>query len=279
MSSKALLIATATLLAFSAVSCGQNDNAEDSVSISLSDEVTATKGTSAATPDTTESASDSAVTETSTTTTEVSGTESTTTTVQTSTVKADTDIETAETTTTVAAETSKAEETTQSEQEEQPTENNTPTEEPPAETQAPETPTPTEAPEQPSQSETVKFKMEDLLSDASGIIAGLGTPSYTGGGAACLTNGHDDKIYQYDGLEIQCYIDGDTEYIFQINITGGDYQTDKGIKIGSTRAEVESAYGTGTESGNIIVYSSGNNEMDIQYNGDTVASIFFYTPV
>ena len=120
-----------------------------------------------------------------------------------------------------------------------------------------------------------------MLSDAKDIISNLGTPVYEGGGAACLTNGHDDKIYQYDGLEIQCYVDGDKEYIFQINITGGDYQTDKGIKVGSSRADVESAYGTGTESGNMIIYSSGNNEMDIQYNdsGDTVISIFFYTPV
>lgn len=131
------------------------------------------------------------------------------------------------------------------------------------------------------QKEEVKFNIDFLLSDAKDIISNLGTPVYEGGGAACLTNGHDDKIYQYDGLEIQCYVDGDKEYIFQINITGGDYQTDKGIKVGSSRADVESAYGTGTESGNMIIYSSGNNEMDIQYNdsGDTVISIFFYTPV
>ena len=42
MSSKALLIATATLLALSAVSCGKDDT-ESSVSISLSDQVTSTK--------------------------------------------------------------------------------------------------------------------------------------------------------------------------------------------------------------------------------------------
>lgn len=270
MNSKALLVATAALLAMSAVSCGKDDEKESSVSISLSEQQTSTKETSTETVTT---ATETNISGTTTETTAVSGTESvTTTTEQTSTINSDADVTT---TTTIAAETSQAEETNPPEQSEQQQENDTPTEAP-AETQAPETQQPTEAP---AQSESVKFSMDNLLSDASEIIASLGTPSYSGGGAACLTNGHDDKIYQYDGLEIQCYIDGSTEYIFQINITGGDYETDKGIKIGSTRAEVEAAYGTGTESGNMIVYSSGDNEMDIQYNGDTVASIFFYTPV
>lgn len=276
MNSKALLVATATLLALSAVSCGKDDEKESSVSISLSEEQKATKETSTETASATTTAKTD-VSGTTTATTAVSGTESSTdTTVATSTANNDTDTTT--TTTVAATETSQTEETNQPEQSEQQSENNAPNEEP-AETQAPETQQPTEAPAQPEPTEKVKFSMDNLLNDASGIIASLGTPSYSGGGAACLTNGHDDKIYQYDGLEIQCYIDGDTEYIFQINITGGDYETDKGIRIGSTRAEVESAYGTGSESGNMIVYSSGDNEMDIQYNGDTVASIFFYTPV
>lgn len=274
MNSKALLVATALFLAMSAVSCGKDDSTESDVSISLSEQQTATKNTSAETtadkPETT-ATTDSA--ETTTATTDESGTTTGTDTTTETSAEVTTDTTSAETAGTAVPQ---AEATTPTEANEQQPENPAPTEAPPADTQPPETEPPTEAP---TQSEPVKFKMEDLLSDASGIIANLGTPSYSGGGAACLTNGHDDKIYQYDGLEIQCYIDGDVEYIFQINITGGDYQTDKGIKVGSTRAEVESAYGTGTESGNMIVYSSGNNEMDIQYNGDTVASIFFYTPV
>lgn len=261
MNSKALLIAAAALLALSGVSCGKEDSTDDSVSISLSDEVTATKETSAEEETTTESST--------TTSAEESGTENdTTTTVQSS------EVEDAETTTSVA-ETSQEEATTQPDLNNQPTENEVPTEAP-----AEETPAPTEAPAQPDQSETVRFKMEDLLTDASGIISALGTPNHTGGGAACLTNGHDDKIYQYDGLEIECYVDGDSEYIFLINITGGNYETDRGIKIGSTREDVESAYGAGTPSGNMIIYTSGDNEMDIQYGDDnTVISIFFYTPI
>lgn len=278
MNTKALLMATATLLALSAVSCGNDDTTESSVSISLSEEKT--------TEESSEETTSATSTENATTTTSSSSTDtSDTATTDSSTVSTDT------ATTTSTTSVPQQEETVQQEENEQTdvevnndnnenqdnqqdnnqqdnnndnnvdNENNGQTNEP--------------------QKEEVKFNIDFLLSDAKDIISNLGTPVYEGGGAACLTNGHDDKIYQYDGLEIQCYVDGDKEYIFQINITGGDYQTDKGIKVGSSRTDVESAYGTGTESGNMIIYSSGNNEMDIQYNdsGDTVISIFFYTPV
>lgn len=267
MSSKALLIATATLLSLSAVSCGNNDAQEDSVSISLSEEITATKETSVETETTTES---STTAETTASTTESDTETDSTTTVQSS------ETEDTETTTSTVAETPQQEEvTTQPDLNNQPAETEAPTEAP-----TEEPPAPTESPAQPDPSEPVRFKIEDLLTDASGIISALGTPNQTGGGAACLTNGHDDKIYQYDGLEIECYIDGDSEYIFLINITGGDYETDRGIKIGSSREDVETAYGTGTQSGNMIIYSSGNSEMDIQYgDNNTVIAIFFYTPI
>ncbi len=282
MNSKALLFATAALLAMSAVSCGKDNSEESSVSISLSEEKTTEDSTEEATEEETETA------EVSSTTTSADASSTTTTAVSTETSVTDTTTTAAAT----SAEVSQPEETTPPEQNVQPDNSNNNSSEnqvvqdnpdnsqQPDNNQQPDNSgggneNPTEAP----QPEEVKFNIDQLLTDASEIVSKLGTPVYEGGGAACLSNGHDGKIYQYDGLEIQCYVDGDAEYIFQINITGGNYQTDKGIKVGSTRADVEAAYGTGTESGNMIIYSSGNNEMDIQYNGDTVASIFFYTPV
>lgn len=272
MSSKALLIATATLLALSAVSCGKDDT-ESSVSISLSDQVTSTKEASTETETVTESAT---VTTTETTTNTTSGT-ATTAVTSTSDVAENTEVTI---TAIVPAESSQAEETTQPEQSEQPENNETSPETPSPENPSPEVTEPaTEAPTEAPQVEQVKFKMEDLLSDASGIIPKLGTPDYVGQSPSCLSNGLDDKTYQYSGLEIHCYVDGSTEYIYMITINGGDYETDKGIKIGSSRADVESAYGTGSNSGNMTIYTSGNNEMDIQYSNDSVTSIFFYTPV
>ena len=150
---------------------------------------------------------------------------------------------------------------------------------PPAITLAPDNPEPATATRQEENIFEFEFTVDNLLNDASGLLGMLGTPSYSGEAPGCTSNGNDVKIYQYDGIEIQCYIDGATEYIFSIEITDSRYVTDKGIKAGSSRAEVESAYGTGETSGNMTVYYTGNNEMDIEYTGDTVSSIFFYAPV
>lgn len=136
----------------------------------------------------------------------------------------------------------------------------------------------TEAPTQNVQ-QSVSFGYNNLLGNASGVLSSLGTPTYSGGGAACTQGGYDVMIYQYSGLEIQCYVDGGTEYIYSIKITGGSYSTTAGISIGSSRSQVESAYGSGENYGNLFVYFSCNHELSIEYNGDSVSSIEFYTPV
>lgn len=307
MNSKALLAATAAILALSAVSCGKEDG-ESSVSVAYNESTKAVT-----TAETTEESGEEETTEkavsgtkTTTATTEVSGTETTaSTTVSGEETSSETTTssaaDSAETTTTT--ETSKtvyyglkrpATETTAPAATETPTEDNTPAPDddsndnndddnnnnndtPTEEPQTTEEPTT----EPPTENNTLDFKftVDNLLNDASGLLSMLGTPDYSGVAEGCTTNGNDVKIYQFDGLELQCYIDGATEYIFSIEITGDQYETDKGIKTGASRSEVEAAYGTGETSGNMTVYYSGNNEMDIEYSGDTVTSIFFYAPV
>ena len=296
MNKKALLAATAAILALSAVSCGKDDG-ESSVSIAYG-ESTKTTVTEEAEEKTTKTVSD---TKTTAATTEISGTETTTTTTDTGeeiSSETTTSAESSEivtTATTAPAETTSPAETTTQATTETPTEENTPAPDdnndnnnnnndnnndtPPAITLAPETPEPATEIRTENNTFDFKFTIDNLLNDASGLLAMLGTPDYSGEAPGCTSNGNDVKIYQYDGLEIQCYIDGSTEYIFSIEITNDKYITDHNIKTGSTRAEVESAYGTGETSGNMTVYYTGNNEMDIEYNGDTVTSIFFYAPV
>lgn len=123
------------------------------------------------------------------------------------------------------------------------------------------------------------YSVSDLLSNSEAIISTLGSPDYSGKAQACTQNGNDVMIYQYSGLEIQCYVDGEAEYIFDIKITGGEYSTSAGIRIGSSRSDVENIYGSGEGSGDFIIYPYGDSEMDIQYINDTVAAIEFYVPV
>ena len=78
---------------------------------------------------------------------------------------------------------------------------------------------------------------------------------------------------------VQCYIDGGVEYFFDYDILGGNYSTSKGIKVGSSRADVEAAYGAGEESGNMLIYNDGAKQLIFTLNGDTVSEIDFYVPV
>lgn len=296
MNSKALLAATAAILALSAVSCGK-DEGESSVSIAYSE--ASSSVTESADEDEKEektTVKSVSATETTAATTEISGTETvTTTTVSDEEDVAESTTSSAETDTvteTTAVQAESQEETTAQVVAETPAENNSATPEDNStgdgsnnntsqEDSQPEEVTEEPTEESPAENNTtdLRFTVDNLLNDASGLLSALGTPDYSGVAAACTTNGNDVKIYQFDGLEIQCYIDGETEYIFSIEITGSQYETDKGIKTGSSRSDVESAYGTGETMGSMTIYYSGNNEMDIDYSGDTVTSIFFYTPV
>ena len=176
-----------------------------------------------------------------------------------------------------AADSNKTQAAATEKKQETPTEAPAPTEAPTeAQTEAP-TEAPTAAP-QPGRTD-LTFSFGDLLGNASGIVSSLGTPNDTVEATGCLSNGADQKIYKYNNAEVHCYVQGGAEYIYSIKVSGGDFSTDKGIKVGSSRADVEAAYGTGIESGGVTVYESGDKELDITYSGDTVAAFEFYTSV
>ena len=149
----------------------------------------------------------------------------------------------------------------------------------PRATEAP-APAPTEAPEQPQApaQSSVSMNYDTLLSNASGLISSLGTPTYEGGGAACTQGGYDVKVYRFDGVEVQAYIDGGAEYVFDVKVTSGDYSVN-GVRIGMTKAEAEALLGTGEAAGSMYIYMNGNKETDVTYSGDVVTEIELYTAV
>ena len=149
----------------------------------------------------------------------------------------------------------------------------------PRATEAP-APAPTEAPEQPQApaQSSVSMNYDTLLSNASGLISSLGTPTYEGGGAACTQGGYDVKVYRFDGVEVQAYIDGGAEYVFDVKVTSGDYSVN-GVRIGMSKAEAEALLGTGEAAGSMYIYMNGNKETDVTYSGDVVTEIELYTAV
>lgn len=168
--------------------------------------------------------------------------------------------------------TTKTEESTEETTTEEVTEASTeaPTEEP--------TEAPTEAPTEPVV-QNVKFGFDTLLSSAGNVTSALGEPMNVATAPSCYTNGADSKIYTYDGLIVECYVLDGAETICGVTITNGNYSTDKGIKIGSSKADVEAAYGAGEEIGYYTIYASGDKELDVKYEGDIVTELSFLAAV
>lgn len=182
---------------------------------------------------------------------------------------ADSKAETSATISTEAEETTTTETTTVTE---------APTE---AQTQAPQTEPQNKQPDEQVQQEPQKvtFSFDTLLKNASGIVSSLGTPLNVSTAPSCYTNGADSKIYEYDGLTIECYVLDGAENICCVTITSNKFSTDKAITIGSSQADVEAAYGAGEASGDYTVYYSGDKELDVKYSNGAVTELLFYTAV
>lgn len=144
----------------------------------------------------------------------------------------------------------------------------------------PPTEAPTEAPVAVGSfdSSDLSFNGGALLGDASGLIGAMGAASSVDEAAGCLSNGADQKIYHFGGVDVSCYVQDGAEYIYDITITGG-YTTSKGIGIGSSKADVIAAYGEGADSGQYILYGSGDYGLYIYFSGDTVSMIDYYAAV
>lgn len=140
-------------------------------------------------------------------------------------------------------------------------------------------PEPEPEPEPDPVQQSVTFDFDSMHSDAAAAVAALGDPLDVQTAPACFSNGADSKIYEYDGLRIECYVINGGEYICAVTITGGDHATTSGIKIGSSRSDVESAYGAGENFGDSVLYRNGNDELTVYYSGDSVTKIDFYAPV
>lgn len=124
----------------------------------------------------------------------------------------------------------------------------------------------------------LSFNGGSLLGDASGLVGAMGAPSSVDEAAGCLSNGADQKIYHFGGVDVSCYVQDGAEYIYDITITGG-YTTSKGIGIGSSKADVIAAYGEGADSGQYILYGSGDYGLYIYFSGDSVSMIDYYAAV
>ena len=270
----AALAAFAVIFAVSAASCGKDEASETSVVLGVEQGTSAS--TTAATGDE-ESSSETTTSAKTESTTKADETETTTSAGEESTTEAETKADDAQSGNN-GGDSGNNNSTNNNNnnnnsgggQQQQPAQNNDQPQQQPEQ--------PTQQPEQPQQQQ-ITFSTDMLLSDASGLISKLGDPIRTSVSPACTMSGSDIKEYEFNNIIIQCYFDNGVEKIHTIAITGGDFVTDKGIKVGSSRADVEAAYGAGQEMNSMFVYAFGDKELDFTYNGDTVSKIEFYVPV
>lgn len=141
-------------------------------------------------------------------------------------------------------------------------------------------PVTTQAPTEPEK-KSVTVGFEDLLTDISRFNEYLNIQNSRTIDSEIFPDGTEvlNCKNEYEGIEVSYTSKDDVYTVYSIKITGGEHATDKGIRIGSSREEVEAAYGTGEGLGDKISYISGEKKLNITYSGDTVSEIEFYAEV
>ncbi|MDE7272532.1 MAG: hypothetical protein K2N95_05640 [Lachnospiraceae bacterium] len=111
-----------------------------------------------------------------------------------------------------------------------------------------------------------------LQGDMRDYVPALGEPDEYSAAKSCVEAG-EDKIYIYGGVTIYTYVTSGADRIAIIEITGHE-ALPSGIHIGSTKADVIAAYGSGyTEEGTELLYETDGKTLGLQMEGDTVSFI------
>ena len=109
-------------------------------------------------------------------------------------------------------------------------------------------------------------ELKDVLGEQSG--------SYMA--EACLPVGEDGNayVYDFDGLEAECYLQGGMHYISKIAINSNKYSIPGGITVGSSKNDVSAAYSGAAVQGNgDINYHTEAYDIYFTMSGDSVAEI------
>lgn len=122
----------------------------------------------------------------------------------------------------------------------------------------------------------VKVEMNAL---ASSVTDALGEPKSYTEEASCAFEGL-DKTYGYGGYYISTYPDGDKDYIYSAWFVDDSITTEEGVYIGSTKAEVETAYGADCFGDSATAtLTKGDTKLIIILTDDAVSSVQYQAVV
>ena len=102
-----------------------------------------------------------------------------------------------------------------------------------------------------------------LNTDAAPLLTAFGGEYETTTAPSCVYEG-EDKQFDFAFASVFTYPTDGKDLIDEIDIYGGDYQTTKGIRLGSGKEEVLAQYGKGEDKGDMIVYTLSGDPKDLK---------------
>lgn len=119
----------------------------------------------------------------------------------------------------------------------------------------------------------------NVYAEAAPIVEALGEPQEYFEAPSCAF-GDMDKTYTYSGFELDTYAENDTDYVSMVILKDDSVSTNEGVSIGSTLADVKSAYGEpDAEDGDMLVYKKDDMKLAIQITNDSVSSIQYLNTI
>ncbi len=104
----------------------------------------------------------------------------------------------------------------------------------------------------------------ELGKDASSVLKKLGEPSTKQFVASCGEGAGDQWQYMYPSIVLFTVKSGERETVDAVVLRDDIAKTDKNITIGSTEAEMITAYGEPTKQGQKCRYTEGNRTLEFQ---------------
>ncbi len=113
----------------------------------------------------------------------------------------------------------------------------------------------------------------EMNAPAEPILKALGESQSSYEAPSCAFDGM-DVVYTYAGFEVLTYVENEKAVISGVVLRDDTVETAEGICIGSSKADVESAYGKKFEDGSTTLEMiKGNCQMLVILEDDTVSSI------
>lgn len=112
-----------------------------------------------------------------------------------------------------------------------------------------------------------------LNAEATPIVNALGEPESYTEEPSCAFEGV-DKTYCYGSFYLSTYPTSGRDYVYRLWFTDDEAATEEGIRIGSTKSQVEAAYGeNGFDGVNRYVLTKGQTRLILLLEEEKVSSI------